>query len=233
MKNIYKIEPGRYRFGRHIVEWSWLPKRGRSIEIGVYKERDMWDDDLILFVALVFFRAWWSRPTPEGCKWPREYRKGWTLDWHYWQRWWGSPDGDDGNRVFFCWREAVLDWAFGKTVCVHERSERVHAITISLPEGDYQATARYERRVWLRPRWPFHKMRLSTNVDLEVGLPFEGKGENAWDCGEDGIYGYGVEGHDLELASRRGAEITLERRAKYGTPSRLKPIIDARHAETT
>lgn len=45
---------------------------------------------------------------------------------------------------------------------------------------------------------------------------FMGKGENSWDCGEDGLYGCGSEGSSLEDAITKTVSIVLRNRRKYG-----------------
>lgn len=231
---ITKIDNGRWNIGAYRVEWAWKLRPSRW-EIGGYKERENWDDELGRFVALMFVRLWWHRPSRSTDKWPKSHRRGWTLDARCWQRWWGNPDGDGEDRVYFRWRDAVLDWVFGKTVCIHESAwesivRKPHQIRIPLPEGEYEAEAVFEHRVWLRPRWPFHRYRTYTDVRVKEGLPFEGKGENSWDCGEDATMGYSVQGHDLEKAVAEGVRITLRNRERYGTPSRIKLMVDAQKA---
>jgi hypothetical protein len=98
-------------------------------------------------------------------------------------------------------------------------------IWIALPEGSYLAAAQYETRTWTRSRWPwwpFKKTRQATSVDVHAwhGLPHEGKGENSWDCGTDGLFGYSAEGHSVEAAIAKGVELTLKDRNRYGGAKR-------------
>lgn len=91
-------------------------------------------------------------------------------------------------------------------------------IQIPMPEGCYRAVATFERCTWKRPLW-FASTRLYTTVDVPKGIPFMGKGENSWDCGDDGLYGYSVQGHDLDKAAAHGCESVLKSRRRYGMPS--------------
>lgn len=92
-------------------------------------------------------------------------------------------------------------------------------ILIPMPEGAYPARAHVERRTWKRPRWPWPIVRVSVAVDIPKGIPFAGKGENSWDCGDDGLFGYGAEGDSIEHAIGHGVESVLTSRRRYGKPS--------------
>ena len=98
-------------------------------------------------------------------------------------------------------------------------------VVIPMPEGVYHGTAKIERRTWKRPLW-FAFSRVSTTIDCPRGIPFAGKGENSWDCGDDGLFGWGAEGPSIEKAIARGVESVLESRRRYGMPSQ-RAIDDA------
>lgn len=85
---------------------------------------------------------------------------------------------------------------------------------ISMPEGDYKATGTLEICTWKRPRW-FARVRTYIDVKIPDGIPHEGKGENSWDCGEDGLFGYGYEGDNWREAADKGTQIVLNSRKKY------------------
>lgn len=91
--------------------------------------------------------------------------------------------------------------------------------TINMPEGNYDATYKIEKRTWTRSRFPlFKKTRTSVYFNIPVGIPHEGKGENSWDMGMDATFGTGTEWHgDLHEARKKIAISCLETRAKYGS----------------
>lgn len=167
-------------------------------------------------------------------------RWGMTLSWNTFQLWRGSdPDHDDSSKgippVYFRWRDRLLDLLFGKTVFLNDRGHEWASkkIEIQMPEGLYIGRARFEKAVWFRPRWPFRKLRLTTDVDMPKGIPFMGKGENSWDCGDDGLFGFSVEGHDLAKAAAHGRDSVLKSRLKYGEPSKYHPDIPSEvHSRT-
>lgn len=91
-------------------------------------------------------------------------------------------------------------------------------VVIPMPEGVYHGTAKIEKRRWKRTLW-FPMVRVSTTIDCKSGIPFAGKGENSWDCGDDGLFGWGAEGPSIEKAVGHGVEIVLENRRRHGHAS--------------
>ncbi len=57
-------------------------------------------------------------------------------------------------------------------------------IVVPMPEKSYPAKAKKVLRTWSYPRW-FKKEFLGVEIDIPGGIPFEGKGESAWNCGPD------------------------------------------------
>ena len=86
-------------------------------------------------------------------------------------------------------------------------------IVVAMPEGVIS------RHCQIRSEHMEAHALVHTNEALHVGrypkgIPHAGKGENSWDCGDDQIVGYGVDGHDVAKAAARG-EIVMESRRKY------------------
>lgn len=90
-------------------------------------------------------------------------------------------------------------------------------VMIPMPEGVYLAEFTPQRQTWKRPRW-FTYARESFDIKIPKGIPFAGKGENSWDCGDDGLFGMGAEGTITE-AVECVRQTVLERRRRYGQPS--------------
>ncbi len=128
----------------------------------------------------------------------------WSRDYP-WCRWWRQGSFHSANLL-------------GKQRHTLETLKQDIPLQIPMPEGVYHAVAKLERRTWKRPLW-FAKTRMEVNVTVPKGIPFQGKGENSWDCGDDGLFGYGVEGTSLEHAIAHGVESVLTSRRRYGMPS--------------
>lgn len=179
----------------------WLCFDGFGLWRPQYKATMGWDNNREAWLPdqrefSVSMSDWTFRLTP----WGR------SMEWRSADPWWVRGVSVDFRRLL------------GRQQYTNEVIKADMPIQIPMPEGIYQAVAKYERSSWKRPLW-FHLTRLYTTVDVPKGIPFAGKGENSWDCGDDGLYGYSVEGHDLEKAIGHGVESVLKSRRKYGRPS--------------
>ena len=118
----------------------------------------------------------------------------------------------------------IDDFFLGKLDHISTETKPPQRIVVSLDGHEYHGTAKFKRGVWWRSRW-FAKSRESIWIDMDRGhgLPHSGKGENAWDCGDDATTGWGHEGHDVEAAIQSGVDYVLKRRKRYGEPSEYGP----------
>jgi hypothetical protein len=127
------------------------------------------------------------------------------------------------------WRKViclhVLDWLIGRPIYSEEKgvSERVF---VPMPEGCYAAWATPSvtrcRRRWY---WP-DRVRNSVWLEIPGAIPHSGKGENSWDCGDDGLYGCG--GDTAEDAIAHAVRSVLRARRRYGLDSEgtgRKPVL--------
>lgn len=98
---------------------------------------------------------------------------------------------------------------------------------VPLPEGPYDATWARKRVTRRHVRWPGTwrdallgpRTHEYVTVDIPGGVPVEGKGENAWDCGMDGVFG--VSGGTVEEAIGFAVKAVLRDRKRYGGPHDL------------
>ena len=110
----------------------------------------------------------------------------------------------------------LLDDIFGRPHhTVTKVGPKVDAVA-SFPEGDYPLLLQREVRTWKRPRWPF--VQTHRYVDIEAVQPAlsQGKGDNSWDLGPDGIWGMSSPGHSYEDAVAAYVKSTLRDRRKQG-----------------
>ena len=111
------------------------------------------------------------------------------------------------------------DFLLGKQRHAHTVHGDYQDVLIPMPEGCYPARMRPEERTWKRPRWPwwpFTVRHLYMEIELPGGIPFEGKGENSWDCGEDGLWGCSSSSWSVEKAVGHVVETVLKDRKRYG-----------------
>jgi hypothetical protein len=107
------------------------------------------------------------------------------------------------------------DWLLGRMRCETTKGEP-EPVVIPMPEGNYPGTLRQEHRVWKRKRWPWpSKTRSDFWIDMEVGIPTPGKGENSYDCEDDAIFGTG--GASRSEAIGNVTKAALRQRERYGS----------------
>ena len=98
--------------------------------------------------------------------------------------WWTNMNGDPRKRAFFIFlADKILGRAAHSTQIIQEGGAE-----IDMPEGIYQATFKRYYSFLKRPFWPFTKKIERMMIDVPVGIPHEGKGENSWDIGMDATF---------------------------------------------
>ena len=209
------------------VEWCWKWKE-YGPHFGFYWDGSDYNDDKKLYIAFLIGRVWLGFG---------ESRKGSRYGFEFGRKmfyfWWNVQDSDcnahGGKYVCAMWLDRLADFLFGHAECFTDKpSWKSHNGVVSMPEGDYPAVFQFESRVWVRRRSPFHRVRLSTSVDIPIGIPHSGKGENSWDCGEDALYGIGCSGHSIVNAAKAARECVLRDRSRYGDPERWPVTPDFR-----
>lgn len=168
---------------------------------------------LCLFVTLPF-RIWPFKP----CRVSVHSGSIWWEWFHVDQMSWPATDAK-GRRLSW-WR--VGNFNVADVLLGRKKYEKtivdVRPVLIPMPEGPYPAVATRTICTWTRPRWPwwpFTRMRQGGNIDCEIGIPHEGKGENSWDCGEDATHGIGFTGNVEDGIGCFVASVTRDRE-RYG-----------------
>ena len=98
---------------------------------------------------------------------------------------WTNIDNNPRNRYFY-W--CLDDLLLGR----RKYSEKIlqeGSINIDMPEGVYRATFKRFISYWKRSRWFRVQSLHRISIDIPVGIPHEGKGENSWDMGMDATFG--------------------------------------------
>lgn len=111
----------------------------------------------------------------------------------------------------------VVDWLIGKARYEDVKGQPFRVV-VPMPEGCYYAQATPSTSTWTRRwYWP-KKTRKSVSLHIPGGIGHSGKGENSWDCGDDGLWGCG--GDDVYAAIARAVESVLHSRRRYGFDSK-------------
>lgn len=198
----------KWRAGRYII---WLDRKDkhRSLSFEWDSGLHSWlgfkfkwggeERDLQTMLGLGFITIWF---TPEGwCKYKTEYSTGimyyrGAITFNLWtpERLFGKPLPWYKERSYYInpW-ERVKDRVLGKKKYSTEViSEHNEVITL---EKDYPVLVSMQIATWKRPRW--FPMRLyRPELEMLVPIPFPGKGENSWDCGDDAV-------HSTTMAGRK------------------------------
>jgi hypothetical protein len=93
-------------------------------------------------------------------------------------------------------------------------------VVVPMQERSYQGTAKLERTRWGFTRLPRLFDRTDYHVDITMApgeqVPFPGKGENAYDCGEDASFGMSMPARTIEDGIGRFVGSVLHSRVRHG-----------------
>ena len=110
----------------------------------------------------------------------------------------------------------IMDFIFGKQEYTNKVIEE-KKLDIPMPEGSYPATVKLEVATWDRPRW-FAKRVKRVSIDMEKPIPFPGKGENSWDCGDDARHGMTAPAKNMADGIGKMVSSVLNNRLRRGGP---------------
>lgn len=149
---------------------------------------------------------------------------GWSLWWSLWM----PEHMTESNEPK--WRRgnfSFLDALFGRPKYERKQLDQ-QAVLIPMPERHYRGNVVVERRTHSRPRWPFRVDPtggelfyewVGYQLDMEKGeqIPFPGKGENSWDCGDDALFGRSGHGGVTEAIADAVKSVFNSRRRNGGS----------------
>jgi hypothetical protein len=135
----------------------------------------------------------------------------WTIWWSFWR------DGNGWSSKESKWRVGSfhIDNLFLGKMTYKRQVLSEHNVMIPMPEGQYPATIKLCEDSWSRPRW-FTKRVRRADVNLQIPIPFPGKGENSWDCGDDAIHGMTTGARNVEDAIAAVVKSVLKSRRRHG-----------------
>jgi hypothetical protein len=102
----------------------------------------------------------------------------------------------------------------------------IERVVVPMPEGGYPASVAIEKCTWERPRW-FTRTLIRSEIKPDTPIPFPGKGESEYDCGEDATHSLtcnATTGLDAALALTRSV---MKSRIRYGSGWSYKPVVKA------
>lgn len=202
--------------------WTWNlghPDLSACMTIGTD------EDDLALHIGLLFASFWFSA---SGI-WLGRFRDAWQRRYSYNERelslrvfdkgiWWHVwSDPNNWSSLTPRWRDGCwhpIDTILGRQKYTSE-AIATQDVIIPMPEGGYAATVKLTLDSWKRPRAPWMTKRHRAQIDLKQPIPHEGKGENPWDCGKDGLYGLSTPAASIPEAIANTVRSALESRRRY------------------
>lgn len=132
--------------------------------------------------------------------------------------WTDTHDSSNPRQYGFSWFR-LKNRLLGRTRR-EKRLVAVHDVMVRIPgdETEYPVNVRLETWTLRRPRWPFPSVH--HHADLEVmddgGIPYEGKGENAWDVGGDATFAMSCSARTVGDAVGKLIGSIVDYRTKYG-----------------
>lgn len=177
-------------------------------------------EGILLSLAVPLFSLYFGLNGPSF--W-RDYKKGdreirvsvhdWAIWWNFWTdpHSWGSSTPRYRNGSFH-----FLDFLLGR----HRYTDRdlsFRWVEVPMPERTYYGCARLHESTWKRPRW-FPRRLVRVEIEMLPGehVPFPGKGENSWDCGEDATFGISCKATTIDEGIAHLVKSALESRTRHG-----------------
>ncbi|MBA7632417.1 hypothetical protein ES703_39963 [subsurface metagenome] len=141
-----------------------------------------------------------------------------SIEFHHnslWWNFWTSNMGWSSKTPY--WRRGSFDFAdflLGRSKYARKVIEE-RDVEIPMPEKTYSAHVELCEDTWKRPRW-FSKTIKRIDAKIPKGIPHQGKGENSWDCGEDGCFGMCCPARSIAIGVGKIVGSVLHDRIRYG-----------------
>ena len=150
------------------------------------------------------------------------------VKWHdefVWIDLWNDPM-ESRTKDPWWWHMTLnpADFIFGRAK-YESQTLKTERVVVPMPEGPYPATVNVNEDTWKRPRW-FRVLRVvRCEVRPDTPIPFPGKGENSWDCGEDATHSmYCNAETPLEAAGKMMMSV-MDSRIRHGSGWNWRPAI--------
>jgi hypothetical protein len=134
---------------------------------------------------------------------------------YLWIDLWNDPS--ESHRVDPWWWHISInlrDLFFGRAKYQDNPLETCDVI-VPMPEGGYRGKAVLSESTWSRPRW-FTKRVIRVNIEMTEPIPFPGKGENGYDCGQDACHSICTPAETILEGVLSLTESVMRNRQRYG-----------------
>lgn len=206
--------------GQYTLHCEWHFWHRSAFRVGV-QFGGMGDDNILLTLSSPLVSLYLGLESRAGLRWLPEDKEC-SISVHSWAlriNPWSSAHGDWCRKDPW-WRRGVAihidDLLLGSSRYSEVDLQQQVPVLVPMPEGTYTGTARLFESEWRR-RWYWPATRLlRVEINIPGGIPYEGKGENSWDCGEDATYGITVQAGTMEEGIGKMVASVMESRRRYG-----------------
>lgn len=140
------------------------------------------------------------------------YHEDWALVFNCWY----DPMESHSNDPWWMHNYIHLNDLFLGRPVYSEKTLMTDRCEVPMPEGGYLATVRIFESYWKRSRWPWPKRVIRAEITPDKPIPFPGKGENSWDCGEDATHSMTCVADTPLKAAMSLSESVMRSRLRYG-----------------
>lgn len=204
----YKPWHHRWFFRKSNIEVSFGPALALEVQVGCASD----DDETIqIYLGLVFLKIFWTFPGPDWffdkekhiATWDnnREFYlvvgRNYGFSFHHWTLWWKwRAKVNESSSKDPKWMRFSLnfpDLIFGKTIYFSDTIWEDRDVYFSIDGQEFKIDEiKWEKNTWFRSRIPhslYRVVRYFGSITINKPPKFSGKGENSWDCRDDGIFG--------------------------------------------
>ncbi len=159
--------------------------------------------------------AWLDRLFNRGYHSGREFDASFHHGSFYWKFFARDGEWSSVDPWWMSWSVNFKDVLLGRMRHSEDRILETRSVVIPMPEGTYDATVVMKLESWKRLLGRRHRV-IRAHIDVPVGIPFPGKGENSWDCGPDATFGLCCSADTPEEAIGRLVASVLRDRQRNG-----------------
>lgn len=183
------------------VEWDVI-SRSCGVSLSVLSDDDTWSGSFAVPPVAIYwgFHCRSDRLVARLAKWVAASASDMGFKWngadlslrfHDGSIWWNVFADDSGwTAKRPRWRDGNInlrDLLLGKAQYKSELLE-TREISVAMPERAYTGTCELREDSWTRRRGG-RRVLYRAYIEMQEPIPFPGKGENSWDCGEDACHG--------------------------------------------
>lgn len=160
-----------------------------------------------------------SRVQPGETFWmPTERQIGVRIfDSAIWVSLWENPmEWNRSDPRWWAFNFQPIDFLFGQERMARDETKSDQDVSVRMPEGVYTGKLRLYRVTHKRPRWPTARHVNRYRIEMDDPIPVPGKGESAWDVGEDAVYSISGVASTADKAVIRLLDSVNTSRVRYG-----------------